>query len=134
MTPPYHISTLQQPVSLLLKALQPICTRVEVAGSYRRKKEFCNDLVFVCIPICLNSLHSALSASAKIQIIRIGEQNIFFRLGTGIQVDLFIAHAGKRDLLEYVPSNWGSILLCRTGPKEHNVWPINRCHWPPVSQ
>lgn len=38
-----------------------------------------------------------------------------------IQIDVFFTHAGEADLLSKTPSNWGSILLLRTGSKEHNI-------------
>jgi DNA polymerase (family X) len=37
------------------------------------------------------------------------------------QLDVFFAHGRSTDLLEATPSNWGAILLVRTGSREHNV-------------
>lgn len=38
-----------------------------------------------------------------------------------VQLDLWFAHAGKSDLFTGSPSNWGMLILARTGSKEHNV-------------
>lgn len=42
----------------------------------------------------------------------------------GLQIDLWIAHPERGDLFRIEPCNFGSLLLCRTGPIAHNVFLI----------
>jgi len=46
-----------------------------------------------------------------------GPELLRLELRGGIGVDLYFAHPRQKDR----PSNWGSVVLCRTGSKEHNV-------------
>jgi DNA polymerase/3'-5' exonuclease PolX len=43
-----------------------------------------------------------------------------------LQLDIFIATPTTTDLFTTTPTNWGSLLLCRTGSREHNVWICER--------
>ena len=63
-------------------------------------------------------LHSA--------VVREGPKNSTYTLPSGEQLDIFVAHAGSRDLLSSTQSNFGSVLLCRTGSKEHNIYLVER--------
>ena len=55
-----------------------------------------------------------------------GPKNCIFRRqfpsGQTIQLDLFFASQTTRDLLDMQPGNFGTLQLCRTGSKEHNIY------------
>jgi DNA polymerase (family X) len=106
-------------VAAIAGALQPLCKRIEVAGSVRRQRPEVNDIDFVVLdadPVkfreraCLNGT-----------VVKDGDDILIVRLRDGLQVDFYFAHGPKKELLETVPGNWGSVMLCRTGSKEHNV-------------
>ena len=62
--------------------------------------------------------------------LREGNQNSTYRLeriADGLpQIDLFFAYPATADLLESTPGNWGSVLLCRTGSRQHNIYLVER--------
>ncbi len=39
----------------------------------------------------------------------------------GFQVDLWLAKPREGDLFSLIKSNWGAVLLCRTGSLQHNT-------------
>lgn len=102
-------------------ALAPFCDRIQIAGSVRRRREWVNDLDFVVM------LRPGQLAAFKDRVlqnsdaVKNGEEVFIVRMSDGLQVDFYFAHAPSADLLAPIPGNWGSVLLCRTGSKEHNV-------------
>jgi DNA polymerase/3'-5' exonuclease PolX len=120
---------------LIRGILAPFCERIEIAGSIRRQRPNVNDIDFVLLP--KHGLLAALKARCqqRCRVVRDGEQNYIVAMpvsagqreqlghsGWEVQVDIFIAHPGKSDLLQTIPSNYGSLLICRTGSKEHNIF------------
>jgi DNA polymerase (family X) len=95
--------------------------RCAIVGSIRRAREYVNDIDLALIPKPGQKL--ALLARAKLSTIVISEGNdiVMLRLKNGTQLDLYFAHNGTEDLIAPEPSNWASVLVCRTGSKEHNV-------------
>ena len=86
--------------------MAPFCERIEIAGSIRRQREFCNDIEIVAIrkSAYLLELSDLIGQWKKIK----GDVACKYtaRLHpTGIQIDIFFA----------TPKNWGSIFLIRTG-------------------
>jgi DNA polymerase/3'-5' exonuclease PolX len=129
------------------RELQPFCQRIEIAGSIRRGREVVNDIDFVILPM-QSTVHSPQSTvqeikdrcKQKCRVITDGRQNFIcaMRLPAGqeFQIDIFFAHSGVADLLAPEPSNFGSLLLCRTGSKDHNIKLAQRAkdldmHWNP---
>jgi len=112
--------------------LEPMCERIEIAGSIRRARPEVNDIDLVLLP--KPGMHGAIRKRClrRCHLVTDGEQNLIVRLPTngtpasGFQVDLFFARGREQDLLGSTPGNWGSILLCRTGSKEHNIWIAER--------
>lgn len=109
----------------VIDALQPFCKRIMVAGSVRRERAVVNDLDVVLIPAGLEAMNLIMERVEQNWDLVTGRRpdplNIIFRSRkSGFQLDLFFAHAGVADLIATVPSNWGSVLLCRTGSKWHN--------------
>lgn len=92
--------------------LKDCCSQIEIAGSIRRRKEFCHDIDMVCIPSNQGQLLYQLQSLGKITM---GKQKL-------IRVDLN-GHAGfPLDLYIATPEIWSTLLLIRTGSKEHNIY------------
>lgn len=110
----------------IAEQLLPFCERgmCVVAGSIRRRRPFVNDIDLVVLPKTGQLL--ALKARCKLatEVIKDGDQNMIVRLKNGVQLDVFIAHGEQGDLLETKPTNFGTLLLNRTGSTQHNVWLI----------
>jgi DNA polymerase (family 10) len=115
--------------------LQPYCERLEIAGSIRRRREFVNDIDIVAQPKegQLHALRERFKRNSR--VVTDGDQSMIVVLPpfthhgsriTDLQLDLWIARRPEADLLQTKPGNFGSLLLCRTGSKEHNIWLCQR--------
>jgi DNA polymerase (family 10) len=113
------LTTAQTLAARIVEELSPYCSRIEIAGSIRRGLAEVNDIDLVLIPEHPSALRDRVLRNAT--PIQDGERNLLVRLKTGVQLDIFMAHGETRDLLEAKPTNWGTLLLCRTGSKEHNI-------------
>ncbi len=120
---------------LIKGILAPFCEKIEIAGSIRRARPNVNDIDFVLLPKYGQTLALRERCKQRCRVVKDGEQNYIVAMpisaaqreqlgcpGWEVQLDLFIAHIGQRDLLQTVPGNFGSLLLCRTGSKEHNIY------------
>lgn len=99
----------------MIQVLKPVCQRIEVAGSIRRRKETIGDVEIVCIPnefvsdlfgnkdYDIEAVYQALRAY-DCEIIK-GGQKYICAVRLGVQYDIFIA---TRD-------TWGCVYLIRTG-------------------
>ena len=105
----------------IVRELKPFCSRIEIAGSIRRRRPICHDIDIVCIPVDGAGLEARVLAAAAVRHC-CGEQVFRVDLKTGVQLDIYYAHEDRRDLFKVVqPCNWGTLLLCRTGSKMHNI-------------
>ncbi len=120
--------------------LTPFCDQVEIAGSIRRRRPFVSDIDFVVLPKPgqLDALRERCKRNAKVIIN--GNQNLIVELTLAgghdpqninrtlphqkIQVDIFIAQPETREMFDATPTNFGSLLLCRTGSVAHNIYLI----------
>ena len=103
----------------IVAELSPYCSRIELAGSIRRKRPECHDIDIVCIPTDVPGLKRRTLQNAT--ELCCGEQVFRVETSIGIQIDIYFAHAGKNDLFRPMPSNGGTLRVCRTGSKEHNI-------------
>lgn len=103
------------------KVLREFCDRVEIAGSIRRARSVVGDIDFVVLPKAGQRAQLESRIKARNEVVKSGEQYLVARTKAGVQVDIWFAHNGTADLLAPEPSNFGSLLLCRTGSKEHNI-------------
>lgn len=104
--------------------LAPYCERIEVAGSIRRGLPNVGDIDLVALPLpgMRQSLIDRFLANTR--KISAGQRNISAALANGVEVQLFLAHGEQPgDLFSnpLQPSNWASLLICRTGSREHNI-------------
>ncbi len=106
--------------------LAPYCERIEIAGSIRRARPEVGDLDLVILPKP-EQLHAIKTRCAqRCAVVTNGEQNCIYRMELSdhsqFQLDIFFARPATRDLLNTAPGNFGTLLLCRTGSKEHNIF------------
>jgi DNA polymerase/3'-5' exonuclease PolX len=93
----------------LMMALLPLCNRIEVAGSVRRKKPEIGDLELVAIPrmesiMDLSTSLFRIDAAIPGKLIKGGQFYRQYDLGT-ISLDLFLT----------TPEKWGCVFTIRTG-------------------
>ena len=101
----------QKIASEVVLRLAPYCSRIEVAGSIRRKKPLVKDVDIVLIPsdpwnLDFEILGLAMPFHPKLSGGKLKRFNY-----NGVQVDLYFAS----------PESWATLLLIRTGSKENNI-------------
>jgi DNA polymerase/3'-5' exonuclease PolX len=101
----------------IVAELKPACDRIEVVGSLRRGKPSVHDIDIVLLPKghsgpLLETVLSGLIERGSLTPVR-GKDKIrsFVATKTGIPVDIYIATG----------ETWATLLLIRTGSKEHNI-------------
>lgn len=102
----------------VLEELKPHCTRIEIAGSLRRKKNEVGDIEIVIIPLPYSTgllesgIATVINKWEKVKgELEYGKTKYTQRiLPEGIKLDLFIAEEG----------NWGSIFAIRTGSAKYS--------------
>lgn len=106
--------------------LLPWAERIAIAGSIRRRRPSPNDIDLVILPKPGKLGMIKGRCMQNCAVVTDGEQNAIYRLRlpdqSEIQLDLFFARPPARDLLTSTPGNFGSLLVCRTGSKEHNIF------------
>jgi len=115
--------------------LEPYCERIMVAGSIRRQRPNVNDVDLVVLPKAgqEDQLRDRCKRNAR-RIQADGPQTLVFYLPSksagpeGLQIDLWIAQRPTGDLFQQTSTNFGTLLLCRTGSKEHNVMLCSHAH------
>jgi DNA polymerase/3'-5' exonuclease PolX len=115
-----NLSQAQKLAQRIAEELQPFCTRIEIAGSIRRRRPEVNDIDLVCLPSNPLALRERILRNAA--LVQDGQMNMIARLANGFQLDVFMARPESKELFETRPGNFGSLLLCRTGSRGHNVF------------
>lgn len=91
--------------------LSPVCTRIEIAGSIRRRRPFVHDIDLVAIPANQGQFAYRLQQLGRLKV---GGQKL-------LRVEL-AEHAGfALDVYVATPQTWATLLLIRTGSKSHNI-------------
>jgi len=111
----------------IVEELRPMCERIEIAGSIRRQCPEVGDIDLVIEPK-RGQMHAIKSRCLRggPMVMADGDLNYLLMLVGNVQLDIFFARAQVDDLLAPKPPNFGTILLCRTGSKEHNIWMISK--------
>ena len=113
--------------------LRPACERIEIAGSLRRRRPFVHDIDLVVIPRVVRvpgpqgglfDGHDMIDqrvidlrlqehqSEGRLTDLHLADKIIkFTAASSGIPVDIYLAKE----------STWGTLLLIRTGSKEHNI-------------
>lgn len=118
-------------------ALAPWCENIQIAGSIRRKRPTVGDIDIVILPKDAEA-KASIKARCLERCKRVtdGALNFICTHPAGIQLDIFFADKAQDLLFAKEPCNWGSLLVCRTGSKEHNVLLASAAkraglHWAP---
>jgi DNA polymerase (family 10) len=124
----------------IVDELTPYCKQPpRIAGSIRRKRPTVNDVDLVVLAKGDGADLRARCKKNAVEIVEEGEMTLIVILKSGLQLDIWFAREPKRDLFGVeIPGNFGSLLLCRTGSKEHNIWLCNQAadrglHWNPYA-
>ena len=114
----YPYSTANAIALGVVEQLKPYCTRIEIAGSIRRKKAEIGDIEIVAIPkpystgLLEDGIASVVNKWEKVKgEMEYGKTKYTQRiLPSGIKLHLFFAEEG----------NWGSIFAIRTGSADYS--------------
>ena len=93
------------------------------ARAIRRRRPYCGDIDLVILP--KPGMLQDLQARFKRHCVAESEgpQNAMYRLPNGVQIDAFFAWESD-DFFTGRQTNFGTLLLCRTGSRQHNIWLI----------
>jgi DNA polymerase (family X) len=111
----------------IVAELAPLCERIEVAGSIRRRRPMVGDIDLVVLPLegGAEALRARVKRAAKTVVD--GQQNLIVELANGVQLDVFVARREVSGLFGVEErGNFGTLLLCRTGSREHNIFVAQR--------
>jgi DNA polymerase (family 10) len=106
--------------------LAPMCERIEIAGSIRRQRPVVGDIDLVILPKPgqLQAIKARCVRTSP-QVLMDGEKNFLLIMSGNIQLDIFFARGPEPDMFAPKPGNFGSLLLCRTGSKDHNIYLVS---------
>ena len=107
----------------ILSVCAPYCERIELAGSLRRQCECIHNIDIVFLE---KSVKSLAGMQARIRehntIDRNGPQYFNVTTQRGIKVDFYRTKRCRPQLVGTdLPLTRGTVLLCRTGSKNHNI-------------
>lgn len=108
----------------VVAALRPHCTRIEIAGSLRRSSPHVGDLDLVVQDPTDAFFHRAQEHARQTGF---GQLNVSFEMLNLFCIEVYIARTPALDLFckpEGAP--FGTLLLCRTGSRHHNIWIAER--------
>lgn len=106
----------------IVAELAPFCELIDVAGSIRRGRDWVNDIDLVVLPKSGQDAALIDRCRRNAALIKSGPQCTILRLANEVQLDLWIAHGEQGDMFAKKPTNYGSLLLCRTGSVRHNIY------------
>jgi DNA polymerase/3'-5' exonuclease PolX len=112
----------------LVGDLKPVCRRVKVAGSLRRRKPLVGDIELVCEPVqqppdLFGEVHADTEAVRRVcaqwgEILKGGDRYIQVQ-GHPLKIDVFMVSE---------PADWYVILAIRTGPADLGKWAVTQMH------
>lgn len=101
-----------------IELLQPLCKRIEIAGSMRRQREEVGDIELVCIPKT-TTIEDGLFGEKEVRDFAF--VNFIATLprvkgnGEGKYTQIMIGNGDHIDLFMTTPEQWGIIFMIRTG-------------------
>jgi DNA polymerase/3'-5' exonuclease PolX len=142
-----HLTTAIHYADHIKSWLTPYCERIAIAGSVRRRRPHCNDIDIVVIPYAIEdrdmfgtvtSRKSAVWDFLDRYIMDSGGRASWIAGRENPDGRNYLVQLPKcqLDIFQATPDTWGTILLCRTGSKEHNIWLADKVkraggHWNP---
>jgi len=143
-----NLITAQRYAEKILTWLMPHCERIQVAGSVRRARPECADIDLVVIPrldVTRDMFGTVLTTRNVTWCFLcnyIAQSNGTAKWLAGQENEhgknwLLQLPKCQCDIFTATPDTWGTVLLCRTGSKEHNIWLASRVkasggHWHPA--
>ena len=132
-----NLATADKYAEKIRSELAPMCEKIAVAGSIRRRRPEPGDIDIVALP--RSGQRDAIRArclQSGPAVMMDGEEQLIFRLANGVQVDIYFATWPRNDLFRRNAGTWGTRLLCRTGSRTFNIWLAGRAkrmhmHWNP---
>lgn len=108
-----NLTQAEEILSRFLPHIEQAAERLLVCGSIRRKCPTVGDADIVLIPKTANSLGFAIHEMNVRKLITIEKNGPLIKVVhfEGLQIDLYVA----------TPNTWGTLMLIRTGSKEHNI-------------
>jgi DNA polymerase (family 10) len=92
----------------VIEQLKPYCSRIEIAGSIRRQKRFVNDIDICLVPSDPWRLHSTIVSLGQVKM-------------AGLKIQRVTVAEAMVDIYIGTEETWATLLLIRTGSKEHNI-------------
>lgn len=117
-----RLETADKYAAKLMETLTPYCDRIAVAGSIRRRRPIVGDIDLVVLTRDKRAFKDRCMQSCI--VLQDGDENFICETRNDIQIDVFFARQAQTELFTHVPGTWGSVLLCRTGSTEHNIYLI----------
>lgn len=116
----------------IVATLKPWCERIDIAGSIRRNRPFVGDIDIVLMAnrgqeelIRARLLQSCrrIVAGPQAMVVAMNKPVGVDHPANELQIDVWFAHRVEGDLFAgpIVAHNYGTLLVCRTGSKEHNI-------------
>lgn len=156
-----NLATAQHYAEKIADWLAPFCSRIEIAGSIRRQRQWCNDVDIVCIPkyssetVAVDMFDSKTKVTNHVreELVRYVNESHGKAYWKGrakpdgscepgpepkldAQNLFVILPKCQLDLWLATEETFATRWLCRTGSKEHNIWLAQRAqqmglHWDP---
>ena len=104
----------------LCTLLAPFCSRVRVVGSIRRRKSHVHDIDVVAIPDESNLMSKGFM-DVRTMVSSIADSKIHATRSNGLKMSSFYFSDFPVDIYWATPETWATLLLIRTGSKEHNI-------------
>lgn len=110
----------KQLANILVDELRPYCDLVEIAGSIRRGKPQVKDIDIVAIPNDIKMITAGLFDTRGL-VDSLADPLSRANRTNGLKRASFTHKGAPIDIYWATPETWSTLLLIRTGSKEHNI-------------
>jgi len=131
------LATADKYAETIVAELHPLCNRIAVAGSIRRRCPQVGDIDIV-VEVTPDQRRAVIQrcSESRPEFMASGPMNHRVRLANNVQLEIYFVEIPAPDLFQEDPSPWGTRLLCRTGSKQFNIWLAQQAisagmHWNP---